>query len=383
LNKGDLLAIDSYNKVDTFLHIVASIKYGLIPFLYDFTIPFLNKYFKNKNIPHLEEIKIQKKIKKYDFPKLPDNTFCVLFTSGSTGVPTGLIKTKDNIINELEILDNLLKDSKSFTSTVPFIHIYGFLFAVLLPLYKKAEIYINENYYPNDFLNLIKKYNIDTSITNPIFIKICSKLKNNLNLNFSKFISSTMPLSDDDAKKFTEKFSTSIIQFYGSTETGGIAFKKNYDKYWTTFKNVKITEQDDYLYVTSPLISPYKIEKDSLIKLSIPFKTEDLAEIKDNNFQLIGRSSNIIKVAGKRISTKTIEHFLKRDIKEIQDIQISVENSDKLKSESLIIYLVSDKNIDEQIYKIIKLNYPAINMKIKIKYVKNINTSSSGKKVLI
>lgn len=383
LIKGDLIAIDCPQKIDTFFHIIAAVKYGLIPFLYDFNIPLLKKYFVDKNIPHLNDISIRGSVTPYHFISMPDDTFCVLFTSGSTGFPTGLIKTKDNIFNEVELLANFFKSSKSFTATVPFVHIYGMLFGVLLPLHLNADIYINEKFFPGDFLDSVKKYNIDTAVTNPIFINICSKMKLTTSLEDTTFTSSTMPLTDEDANQFSDKFDTHIAQFYGSTETGGIASKMNGNTFWTPFKDINVTVEEERLLVSSPFISPYKIENEILIKLDNPFMTEDYIELQDNCFKLVGRTSNILKVAGKRISTKAMEHLLLQHITSIKDIHISIQNTKGPKSESILITVISDTSIDDQITQIIKANYPMLNIKTKIKYVKNFNTSSSGKKLLI
>jgi acyl-coenzyme A synthetase/AMP-(fatty) acid ligase len=46
------------------------------------------------------------------------------------------------------------------------------------------------------------------------------------------------------------------------------------------------------------------------MELKQPYITEDIVEIHNNTFTLIGRSNKLIKIAGKRISATQIENIL-------------------------------------------------------------------------
>ncbi len=52
------------------------------------------------------------------------------FSSGSTGFPSGALKTKENILEEVEVITSSLKEFniKRVIVTVPFLHLYGSLY---------------------------------------------------------------------------------------------------------------------------------------------------------------------------------------------------------------------------------------------------------------
>ena len=75
------------------------------------------------------DINIMKSIEKV-------NSQLLFFTSGSSGFPVGAFKTRENLLKEVEVLKELVSsyNIKRVVVTVPFVHIYGVLAGLLLPL---------------------------------------------------------------------------------------------------------------------------------------------------------------------------------------------------------------------------------------------------------
>ena len=382
LKKGDLIAIDCERKFDNFLHIIASFKIGVIPVLYDYKIPMFKDYFKSINMPHITDFyknKVKKKNKIYS--NLPEDTMCIIFTSGSTKFPVGFIKSKQNLQNEAHALSLHIGKLGKLTSTVPITHMYGLTFCTILPLLNNADIHICDFFFANTLIDYIISNKIDTIVTNPVFIKLCNQLDRNENLSDTTFVTATMDLSNEEAKSFMTKFNTNLINIYGTTETGIIGIKKNTEEYWTPFSNVNINLTNNLITVNSAWISNLKVNKNKVMPVKIPHITDDYAEITNKGFKLIGRKNSFLKSAGKRISTKIIEEILKEKIPEIKYINIVINKSVTLKDEIITLYIVASKNVDKEIAELLKENFPNFHMQYIIEYVHTLIFNSLGKKL--
>lgn len=306
------------------------------------------------------------------------------FTSGSTGFPVGALKTKENIISEIEVLSSLLKkyEIKRVIVTVPFIHFYGSLMGIFYPLFNDIDIILKEHFLPNDLLEIVEDNSL--IVTTPLYIKSLNRISSSKNLSKSLFISSTAPLSSDDAKEFNEKFSSNILQIFGSTETGGIAYKYNDETLWTPLEKVTTTlNENNELKVQSPFISNIIFEKE-FKQTNQQIQTFDYVEFEEDRFKLVGRSSQILKIAGKRYSTIQIENILEQ-IEEIEKAVVFVNSSkDTLKDEILDITIESKKEfLSKDIKKILQAQLSNIKFSINLKIVDKIKTSAVGKKLAI
>jgi acyl-coenzyme A synthetase/AMP-(fatty) acid ligase len=221
-------------------------------------------------------------------------------------------------------------------------------------------------------------------VTTPLYIKALNKINETKNLSKSLFISSTAPLESKSAKEFVDKFSTNIIQLFGSTETGGIAFKNNYEENWTPLQGVEISQNNlEELRVKSPFVSN-ELYDGRFEVIDGVMQTFDFIEIIEDKFRLVGRSSKILKIAGKRYSTVQIENILE-DMEEIKHALVFVRQGDSsFKDEILDITLESKKEFSSsEIKKILKSKLSNLKFSIALQYVDEIPTNEIGKKLLI
>jgi len=308
----------------------------------------------------------------------------LFFTSGSSGFPVGAFKSKNNLLSEVEVLKNLIQKYKikRVVATVPFVHIYGVLVGLLLPLYLgDIELIVKDDFLPYELLEETSRGET-LVITTPVFIKALSKLGGNLDLSSSMFISSTGPLHSDDIRKFEQKYQTTLMQLFGSTETGGIAYKFGVSAKWIPLQSVEVKSKDDKLSVSSPFISK-NILDNGFKELIYPFVTEDIIELDDDGFTLLGRSGKIIKIAGKRISAIAIENLLE-SIAGVQKVIVKlVYKKELLRSEQILITFEADQEIEKSAIKD-KINecYGVLTIPFKVQYVEKINLSAMGKKII-
>jgi acyl-coenzyme A synthetase/AMP-(fatty) acid ligase len=340
---------------------------GIVPILYD------------KNISS-----IKPRVEALEFNELPKDTATIFFTSGTTGEPTGAIKSKKNLEKELEVLSKLFASEKfeRVIVTVPLIHIYGFLAGVLLPRALGAEVVLKEEFLPHELIELSEGKKT-LCITNPVFLKVLNKLQIEGKHSHMSFLSSTGKLDVQTAKELPKKLDCNIYQLFGSTETGGIAYKVNDQELWQPLQQVTVAQEEQCLSIDSPFLSKYIIESE-LKELKHPFVTSDLIELQEGKFRLLGRKSEIIKISGKRISLLEVEQLLEES-SFIEEALVKLDyNVESHKDEQLNIVVVSAlelKALKKEIKTILQNNYKKINIRSHVKVVEEILKNHMGKKI--
>ncbi len=304
------------------------------------------------------------------------------FTSGTSGLALGALKTKANIFQELEEIKNLIKKYKikRVIVTVPFIHFYGSLLGLFYPLLNNLDIILKEHFLPNDLLDFIDEHTL--IVTTPLYIKALNRLETKKNLSTSLFISSTAPLDTNTSKYFNKKFSCDILQLFGSTETGGIAYKYNDELLWTKLNKVKLsTNEKNELKIKSPFVSEV-IYETSFKQTKQEIQSFDYVELTKDRFKLLGRSSKIIKIAGKRFSTVEIENILEKHKNINKALVFVVSSKSSLRAEDLEIILESTYDFkNKEIQLLLKEELCNIKFCIHLKIVKKIEISCVGKKI--
>ena len=145
-------------------------------------------------------------------------------------------------------------------------------------------------------------------------------------------ISAGAPLSGVVAKKFFEKFRRPIHSFYGASECGGIC----YDRHGTTFEDgfvgqpmqgvkVELIEPQgsaSQIRVRSAAVSDGYFPEPNDQKLGNGvFVPDDLLERQDSALKIVGRISDVINVAGKKVNPAEVEALLLR-FKGVQQVVV-------------------------------------------------------------
>jgi len=229
----------------------------------------------------------------------PNNTFVTFYTSGSTGTPKEIKKSLKQLENEISTLDELWGEPATFLSTVPQNHIYGLLFSLLWPVCGSYPIRCETFSYWEDLLSHAQANSI--IISSPSHLGRLPLTSENLKLK--NVFSSGGHLTFEDSNAAHHFFGRLPIEVYGSTETGGIAYRKQVQKEqpWVHFKNIELTVGDhDRLCIQSPYLPDTSV-----------FQTEDRITLLENgSFHLLGRADRIAKVEGKRVCLLEIEQRL-------------------------------------------------------------------------
>ena len=230
----------------------------------------------------------------------------IIFTSGSTGEPSAIEKKLAQLQSEVVALEasfgNELGNCMVY-GTVSHQHIYGLLFRVLWPLMSGRAFYSQRLEYPEQIARQLSAHH-SVLIASPAHLK---RLPENLDWQAMKtrlraVFSSGGPLNAESSDNVTRLWQRRPIEVFGSSETGGIAWRQSEDgsTSWQPLPGVEWEVVDDHLQVRSPHLANAEW-----------FVTKDRAALRnDNKFELLGRSDRIIKLEERRISLTAIENSL-------------------------------------------------------------------------
>ncbi|WP_372367078.1 AMP-binding protein [Candidatus Uabimicrobium sp. HlEnr_7] len=267
-----------------------------------------------------------------------------LYTSGTSGQPKYIEKTYNNTLCELDFLQTLLKISSNDTiiTIVPFIHIYGLLFGVLLPCYVGATMVQCSKILPTNILQTIEKYQGNFLVASPVHYQSLVKIEDSSNLSLLRLsISSGAPLRNTIALQFFKNTGVEILELYGSTETGGIAHRSWKEKQQNLQFFPYITRNNESntgeLLIKSPAISPNLHDE--------WYKTGDYISVNnDGSFCIKGRQQHLIKFAGKRIFATQLEEELK-NLPEVIDTAVIRISDQGSKGERAVAFIEAKENI--------------------------------------
>ncbi|MFS1460062.1 AMP-binding protein [Vibrio lentus] len=227
-----------------------------------------------------------------------------LFTSGSSGTPKAINKTLEHLDIETAQLDKnwgeLIKGNRVH-STVSHQHIYGLLFRILWPLCSGVPFARSNLEYPEQILSHANKNCV--LISSPALLK---RLKHETNTaQLAGVFSSGGPLPTESAHQSQNLLGHLPIEVFGSTETGGIAFRQQESAQtpWQLFDCIEASLNSENCI---KLLSPY-IDNNNW------YQTADECEmVSENQFILKGRTDRVIKIEEKRVSLVEVEKRLEQ-----------------------------------------------------------------------
>lgn len=233
------------------------------------------------------------------FPAQANITF---FTSGSSGEPKVIRKHVAQLLLEADTLEQTfgakIPSTALVAATVPVNHIYGFLFRLLWPLTSGRSIYLPTIDYSEMLQHIPLPYFLVSSPAHLSRFDDYAALPSKP-LHIS---SSGGPLSPATAARIDKELGYEPIEVYGSTETGGVAWREGqkHSHPWQLFSGIKMRSNDEHCLV---VLSPYVSDSEWL-------ETQDRVEIIDpQRFYLRGRADRIVKLAEKRVSLPEMEAY--------------------------------------------------------------------------
>jgi acyl-coenzyme A synthetase/AMP-(fatty) acid ligase/3-hydroxymyristoyl/3-hydroxydecanoyl-(acyl carrier protein) dehydratase len=234
-----------------------------------------------------------------------------LLTSGSSGAPKAVRKCARQLEAEVASLDALwgarVADAVVL-ATVSHQHIYGLLFKVLWPLASGRAFYADLVRDPNLLRALTARLPRAAWVGSPAQLKrMPERILATVDRDrVAAVFSSGGPLPTAAAHRVAHALGEPPIEVYGSTETGGVAYRQQRPEYgpdggpWRALPRVELAVVDGRLRVRSPHLPDAEWHA-----------TGDLGEIlADGRLQLGKRVDRIVKLEEKRVSLTAIEETL-------------------------------------------------------------------------
>lgn len=236
-------------------------------------------------------------------------TRITVHTSGSSGEPLAIGKTLAQLDAEMQTLQAAFgaridaRGAADVFATVSHQHIYGLLFVALWPLAAGRALVAERIQYPEEMASRLGD-GPAVLVTSPAHLK---RLPAGLawdaaRAGLTAVFSSGGPLPPDAADAALALLGHSPIEVFGSSETGGIAWRQRaaHGDRWTPLPGIDCELRDDVLAVRSAHLPD-----------SHWFLTADLAEAHPSGgFVLKGRADRVVKIEEKRVSLTAMERAL-------------------------------------------------------------------------
>ncbi len=259
-----------------------------------------------------------------DLPEVPVGTLAAqVLTSGSTGTPVphskhwGLLH--QNIRAEAQELARAMgrRDliGVNLVATVPAQHMYGFESTVLLALLAGAAFDAERPFFPADIVAALSRMPRPCMlVTTPFHLKML--LESGVSVPaIDLVVCATAPLSPQLAARAEAAFEAPLLEIYGCTEAGQVATRRTTaGAEWHAFEGLQISGNGDESSVSGGHVAQ-----------ATPLA--DVLEVLDaRTFRLLGRSNDLINIAGKRSSLGHLNYHL-NSIAGVQDGAFYIPNN--------------------------------------------------------
>ncbi|MBT9488862.1 MAG: AMP-binding protein [Rubrivivax sp.] len=221
-----------------------------------------------------------------------------LYTSGSTGLPEPQVKTLGCLERGAQTLGERLGQEiegglpmlRRIVCSVPTQHMFGVEAAVMLSLVHGLPLVERHPLLPADVRSACAAAGDGVVwVTTPLHLRALVRSGTQVP-NCSAVIVSTMPLAAAVAVQAEGLLGAPVLEIYGTTETGALAMRRGATQTdWTPLAGVELSPSPDGALAWGG-------------HFDSPQRLADQIELGHGSFRLLGRQSDLIKIAGRRAS---------------------------------------------------------------------------------
>lgn len=222
-----------------------------------------------------------------------------VLTSGSTGAPVPHAKPWGLLVEGARGETARLAESMgraslagvALVATVPAQHMYGFESTILTALFGGVAFDPGRPLYPADIAEALARLPRPRMlVTTPFHLKML--LDSNVALaRLDLILCATAPLSPHLAARAEAALAAPLVEIYGCTEAGQVATRRTVSgAEWRTYGDLRLEGDGDHTTVEGGHVSE-------------PTRLADVLEVIDaQHFRLLGRTNDLVNIAGKRSS---------------------------------------------------------------------------------
>lgn len=263
----------------------------------------------------------------------PNSPAVVLFTSGSEGVPKGVVLSHANIqANRLQMSAKIdFTPSDTVFNAMPVFHSFGLTGGMMLPFLLGVRVF----FYPSPLhYRIVPEMVYDTNSTllfgTDTFLSNYAKYAHPYDFYSVRYIfSGAERLRDETRSVWAEKFGLRIFEGYGTTETSPVLASNTpmHNKVHSVGRllpgiEYKLREypgikEGKELLVSGPNIMLGYLKQDAPGEIIPPkegwYETGDIVDIDVEGFITIkGRAKRFAKIAGEMVSLAAVENYLQQ-----------------------------------------------------------------------
>lgn len=306
--------------------------------------------------------------------QLPDDEAVVLFTSGSEGLPKGVVHSHDSMLTNIAQIKAIydLNPRDKFMICLPMFHVFGLTAGALLPVSAGAAAFL----YPNPLHyraipEIIYDRGCTVLLSTPTFLNGYARLADQYDFHRLRYvIAGAEKLSPEVTKIYNEKFGLRVMEGYGATETAPVIAANTVMAYRSgsvgrILPGLQAVLEDvdgieDYGMPTGKLLvhadnvmvgylradNPGKIEPSPQVNGRRVYDTGDIVSIDSQGYVHIrGRAKRFAKIAGEMVSLDSVEKLAIAASKNHHHAVINV--TDENKGEALILF-TTDKQLQRK-----------------------------------
>jgi len=266
----------------------------------------------------------------------PDDMAVLLYTSGTSGLPKGVILTYRNLQSDVDaaVEHAALRHEHKFLGVIPLFHAFGLTGCMLGPIQLGAMVVYIARFSPVAMLNAIRDHQLSIVFGVPAMLGAVAHLKNAAPEDFKSIyaiITGGDALPSTLREGFKARFGVPLLEGYGLTETSPVVALNvpQSQRAGSVGKLVpgaeaRITDDngaevpigsEGEVWLKGPMImSGYYNLPDETAKALTPdgyFKTGDLGKLDSDGFLYItGRKKDLIIVGGEKAVPREIEEAL-------------------------------------------------------------------------
>ena len=269
----------------------------------------------------------------------PGATAVLLYTSGSTGDPKGVMLSHANLLSNIDscLTAFQITDTDSFVSALPFFHVFGLMTCMSLPILSGLKLVAVPRVSADEILDAVARHRVSVLLFVPTMYRLLLASRRLEQTDFSCIryaVSGGSPLSPSLVDTFKQKTGVEIFNGYGATETSPVIAVNNpmthsrfgsvgYPIPGVEVRIVDLTDRDQVLpanetgeicvrganvmngYYNKPEATARAIDAEGW------YRTGDLGRLDADGFLYVsGRVDDLIIVAGKNIHPEDVERAL-------------------------------------------------------------------------